>query len=169
MRRNLALISAAVTTFTLVVLVSVVYAYSGLAAGAASLPSNAGPSVKTIQVGPSTGRSDSAVAPVSEAQASVLSPQAAASVAAQFLHRTDLYSAELSTYNGTPAYKIAFVSGDVCYVSMGGQVLAVVPAAVPTSPSPYYGSGGGHGSGSGGSREHDGGTESEHESGDGGG
>ncbi len=170
MRRNLALIAAAITTFTLVVLVSVVYAYSGLAATPSSAASGPDQSVKTIQIGaPANAPSNPANVQSTIGLAASLSPQAAASLAAQFLHRTDLYSAELSTYNGTPAYKITFSSGDVVYVSLSGQILGVVPLA-PATAAPYYGSGGGHyGSGSGYSGSHEDGSSGEHETDDGGG
>ncbi len=169
MRRNLALISAAVTAFTVVVLVSVVYAYSGFAASQSNSTPNSDPAVKTIQVSPAAANSQSqSVAPAaaSVSQTTTLSPQDAGSLAAQFLHRTDLLSAQLASYNGTPAYKITFVSGEVAYVSMSGQILGVVPAAATAAP-PLLGSsgsgGGSHRSGGGGSYG------GEHEGGDGGG
>ncbi len=169
MRRSVALVAAAVTTFSLVMLVSVVYAYRGLAAGPSSLPTGNDPSVKTVEIGsgaPVSGTS-AGVQP-SLAQTPSLSVQEAASIAGQFIHATDLYSAALSTYNGMPAFKIAFSSGELVYVSMNGVVLGVVPppsyATVPSSG----GSGGrsfSSGSHSGG--EHEGGAE--HEGGDDGG
>lgn len=169
MRRNLALIAAAITTFTLVVLVSVVYAYSGLAATPSNAASNPDQAVKTVQVGSaSSPQSNTAAVQPNLALATSLSPQAAASFAAQFLHRTDLYSAEMSTYNSTPAYKITFSSGDVVYVSLTGQILGVVPVAAATT-APSYGSGGlYYGSGSGNYGGHEDGSSGEHES-DGGG
>ncbi len=167
MRRNLALISAAVTAFTVVVLVSVVYAYSGFAAAQSGSAPSADPAVKTVQVGASGSDPQSqVVAPASASQSTTMTPQAAASLAAQFLHRTDLFSAELSSYNGAPAYKITFASGEVAYVSMSGQILGVMPAPAPTNAPLLLGSGGTH---SGSHHSGGGGSYSEHEGGDGGG
>ncbi len=165
MRRKVALISAAITTFSVVVLVSVVYAYQGLAAGPAAGQSGANQTPRTVQVADSTGQqspSNSAAQPALS-QPQGLSVQAAASIAAQFIHRTDLYSAQMSSYNGAPAFKISFSSGEVVYVSTSGVVLAVVPPpALSTMSQPQTGSGG-HAFSSGGSYEHE--SESEHESG----
>ncbi len=171
MRRSVALVAAAVTTFSLVVLVSVVYAYRGLAAGPSSARLGSDPSVKTVEVG-NAAPSDSASAgsQLSLGQAPTLSVQAAGSIASQFINQTDLYSAEMSTYNGVPAFKIAFSSGAIVYVSMSGTVLDVVP---PPSPSTMSGSGGNSGGhsfsfrGGSSSGEHE--SEPEHESGDDGG
>ncbi len=169
MRRSVALVAAAVTTFTLVVLVSVVYAYRGLAAGPSSVPLGNDPSVKTVEVGNVAPADAASVgSQPSLAQTPNLSIQAAASIAAQYIHRTDLFSAELSTYNGTPAFKIAFSSGEIVYVSTSGVVLGVVPPPTySTMPSSGGGSGGHFSSGSGGRSEHEGGAE--HEGGDDGG
>jgi uncharacterized membrane protein YgcG len=84
---------------------------------------------------------------------SVLVPGDAAALAAKFLNRTDLYSIELSSYNSSQVYKVVFVSGDVAYVSMSGQVVGVVmatPAAPPavviisSSSGKHRGGGGGN-------------------------
>lgn len=147
MRRSVALVSAAITTFSIVILGSVVYAYRGLAAGPASAGSGSIPAVQSVPVAnadmaqPAVAAQPVAAQPAA-AQAPTLSVQAAASIAAQYLHRTDLYSAELTTYNGASAFKITFVSGDAVYLSMSGQVLGVVMA--PTYGSAYVPKSGGH-------------------------
>jgi hypothetical protein len=164
MRRSVALVAAAVTTFSLVVLVSVVYAYRGLAAGPSSASLSADQSVKTVPVadtGSVQAASDNQQAALS--QATNLSVQAAASIASQYLNRTDLFSAELSTYKGSPAYKITFSSGAVVYVSMSGEVLG---EELPPTYSTTTGSSGGSSSfhsasGSSSSGGHEGGTEHE--------
>ncbi len=169
MRRNVAMVSAAVTTFTLVVLISVVYAYSGTAASASSLVPASNPAVKTIQVQDPQSVQPTAGSTTPGLAAPAISAQSAASIAAQFVHRTDLFSAEMSTYNGAPAFKILFSNGEAVFVSLGGQVLGVVPAATYVPSAPSGGGGGGRGSNSsshGGSD--DSGSEHETESGGGG-
>jgi len=146
MRRSVALVAAAVTTFSLVVLVSVVYAYKGLAAGPSSAVLNAGQSVKTVSVG-DTGSVQAAPGgqqpSLSQSANSNLTVQAAASIASQFLNRTDLLSAQLTTYKGSPAYKITFSSGAAVYVSMDGLILGEdLPPTSSTSTSFHRGSGG---------------------------
>jgi hypothetical protein len=57
-----------------------------------------------------------------------ITPQQAAQIAATYLGRTDLYSAETTSYNGATAYLVTFSSGDLVYVSMEGQVISAQPA-----------------------------------------
>ncbi len=162
MRRSVALVSAAITTFSIVVLGSVVYAYRGLAAGPAAAGSGSLPAIQSVQVSnadvaqPAVASDQLAAPQPAAAQAPTLSVQAAASIAAQYLHRTDLYSAEMSSYNGAAAFKITFVSGDAVYVSMSGQILGVVTA--PTYATTYVPHSGGRAHGpSGGGGGDDGG------------
>lgn len=169
MRRTVALVSAGITAFSLVVLISVVYAYRGLAAGPSSAALSAGPSVKTVEVA-SADAPQSAPAGVQPAlaQAPNVSAQAAAVIASQYLHRTELASAEMSSYNGVAAFKITFGSGDTVYVSMTGQVLGFVPAPTYATTTTFgHGGHGYSGPGGGGGNGHD--DSGEHDGGDGGG
>jgi len=59
---------------------------------------------------------------------SSVTPKAAAAKASEYLGRTDLYSVELTQLEGIPAYKVTFVSGDVVFLSLDGQLLQIVPA-----------------------------------------
>jgi hypothetical protein len=160
MRRSVALIAAAISTFTLVVLASVVYAYQGFAAPLASSPQGGNQQPVAVQVdGANPG--ELGVNPQAGVQSQSLSPQAAAALAAKLLNRTDLYSAQAVTYSGVQAYKVTFSSGYTVYVSLQGQVLGVVPPApVITSAGPGTRGGGGHNHSAGGG-EHSGGSETE--------
>jgi uncharacterized membrane protein len=70
---------------------------------------------------------NSAAETAAQAAAPLLSPQDAAQLAAQYMGHSDLYSVESSTYNGAQVYKVTFSSGDVVFVSLDGQVVAVKP------------------------------------------
>jgi uncharacterized protein YpmB len=152
MRKSAVFLSVALTAFILTILAGIIYAYNGLTftepfsqTQAASLDQ------VTIQATPTAQ-------PVSgpTQQFAGISPQDAASIAAKFLGRTDLYSVQLSQINGLNLYKVTFAVGDVVYVSMDGQVILSVPAPQP-SPTPIViivsapgtssHSGGGHHSG----------------------
>ncbi len=160
MKTPISFISAAITAFILAITAGTVYAYKTLAASPSTSQSQSSHSSATTQLVASSSTSS---------EAPDVSPQDAASVAAKFLSRTDLYSAELAEYQGAQSYKITFTSGDIVYVSMKG---IVVGSELPPTPVPMVitqwsgGSGGGHhwsgGSGSGDSSE--GGAE--HESSD---
>lgn len=119
MRRSITLISVAVTTFTMVIMASVVYGYR---VAAKSRSSVAAAPVAPVAM-PSPELVAAAVVPSTR-----MSPEAAAQVAAEFLGRKDLYSVEMADYNGVQAYKVTFSSGDVVYVSLEGKVLGTVPA-----------------------------------------
>jgi len=81
-----------------------------------------------------------APAPAPAAAASGVSAQNAAQIAARYLGRTDLYSVEVSQYNGASAYMVTFSSGDIVYVSLDGQILFVKAAKGQIAS----GGGGGH-------------------------
>jgi hypothetical protein len=92
-----------------------------------------------------------------------ITPEQAADIAAKVLGRTDLFSAELSTYNNTPAYLITFVNSDIVYVGLDGQVLSISQSPVFVTTSGGGNNGGNNIRSSGGEDEHE---ENEHEGGD---
>jgi hypothetical protein len=119
--------------------------------------------VSSMQAAP-TGEPTTSVPQV----AANVAAQDAASIAAKYLNRTDLYSVELTDIQGAQAYKVVFSSGDIVMVSMQGRVLSTTPPPPPSVITVSGGGGGGgkhHGGGGGGS----GGGESEGGEGDGGG
>ena len=105
MSKKNVLISTALTIFVLVILANVITVYAQIHNAV-------------------TGTTQ----PV-ETVANVLPPQnqaayqEAASIAANYLGQSDLYSAENTVWNGVDAYKIMFSSGYVVYVSLDGQIL----------------------------------------------
>ena len=160
MNKSVTLISVALTTIVLVTLAGVVYAYKGLVTS------------KTASVPPVSPQTvDLPLIASSPTDIPDVSPQDAASIAAKFSNRTDLYSVELADFNGAQSYKVTFSSGDNIYVALKGQVLALVapppPVVVSSDPLPKQsggnseGNSGGRGSGGG-----DGGSEGEHQGGD---
>jgi len=114
-RKSSIFISAALTTFALVMIYAIISAYQA----SAHVPNSASQVSTTSIPDPTT-----TAAP----EQTVLTPEQAAQVAVQVLGRNDLLSAESSNVNGQNAYKITFISGDVVYVGLDGQVLSVVMA-----------------------------------------
>ena len=115
MRKSTIFISAALTTFALVILYGVVSAYRGM--------------VNTTEApaqSDNTAMTDTPTVAVSAP--TVLTPEEAAQTAAQVLGRNDLLSAESSSVNGVNAYKITFISGDLVYVGLDGQILSIQTA-----------------------------------------
>ena len=151
MRKSAVFLSVVLTAFVMATLAGIFYAYNGLTfTEPFTQTQSAAQDQVTIQAAPTTP------VPGPTQQVASVSPQDAASMAAKFLKRTDLYSVQLSQINGLNLYKVTFISGDVVYVSMDGQVILSVPALQP-SPTPVIitisvpgaspHSGGGHHSG----------------------
>jgi hypothetical protein len=153
MRKGIMFIATALTTFVLAVLGAVVYAYR-----APAVPGSV--SAQPVNSQSVSLAAPEAAAPPAAATAAMVSPQQAASLAAGYINRTDLYSVELADFNGVQTYKVVFSSGDIVYVGLDGSLVAAVPPqpAVVVSAS-------GAGQGKGASRGQ-GGGEGEREGGD---
>lgn len=108
MKKSSLFISAILTTFVLVVMAGVFSAYRSFAG--------------------TTPVSGPQLAPVAAAGPALLSSQDAAQIAARYIGRSDLYTVESASLNGTSAYKVTFSSGDIVYVNPQGQVMSVVAA-----------------------------------------
>jgi uncharacterized membrane protein YgcG len=159
MRKSAWFLSAALTAFVITILAGVVYAYNGLSfTNLLTFQSSQTTQQAQAQSDPTQIQTAAPVSTPTQ-QVAIVSPQDAAAIAAKFLNRTDLYSVQLATINGLNLYKVTFVSGDIVYVSMDGQVILSVPAP-QSSPtvitasgpigSPSRGGGGGGGDGGGG-------------------
>ncbi len=119
MRKSTIFISAALTTFALAILYSVVYAYRN-ATVTAPTPQPAATTIPTDVASPTADTP------------TVLTPQQAAQLAAQVTGQNDLLSAESANVSGVNAYKISFQSGNVVFVGLDGQILSIQMA--PAKP-----------------------------------
>jgi uncharacterized protein YpmB len=140
MRRGLTLISVAITTFSALLIASIVYGYDA----GTSRQSAPGASKQVADI-----QALVAQAPAAKAASTSVSAQQAATIAQNFLQRTDAYSIELADYNGVQAFKVTFSSGDIVYVSLSGEVLGTVAPEVQVASQPRPrekegGGGGGH-------------------------
>lgn len=104
-KKNL-LISAALTTFVLVVLANVSAVYAQIRDAVTLQPSTLVAEALPMQN-----------------QATQVTHQEAANIAANFLGQNDLYSVENAVWNEADAYKVVFSSGTIVYVGMDGQIL----------------------------------------------
>lgn len=162
MRKSTLFISVALTTFMLAVMYGVVSAYQSI--------------LKTTEVAQSqsTGNAEAvsqpmaAVVPSQEISAPVinLTPEAAAALASKILGRTDLYSVEVTQFEGVDAYLVTFSSGDLVYLSLNGQALSISKLPVTVITQTKRGGGGGGSVSGGGSTNNV--SNEEHEDGDGG-
>jgi len=131
MRKSTLFISVVLTTFMLAVLFGVASAYQNIvgsteAAAVQSQPTTAA----AVASEPIT-----AVIPPTQVlptEAANLAPEAVADIASKVLGRTDLYSVELTQFEGVDAYLVTFSSGDLVYLSLDGQVLSISKLPVTT-------------------------------------
>ena len=160
MRKSTLFVSAALTTFMLVMLFGVVSAYQAMTK---TNPANAGNVAPVAQQQPVSDVVEPAPALEPTPQATPVTPEQAAQLAVQVIGRTDLYSVETSKLNSVDAYLVTFSSGDLVYVSLTGQILSITKLPVFTASS---GGGGSRHSGGGGEREDDEHEDDEHEGSD---
>ena len=73
-------------------------------------------------------------------------PDQAATLAAEYLGQSNIYSIELILLSGVTTYQVSFSSGDTVYVSMDGQIIgiqgpssAAFLSSVPSSQQPTSG------------------------------
>src|SRR5690348_3285763 len=101
-------ISATLTAFLLAVLTGVVSAFN-------TAKTDAGASVDSPSQTAEVVTAPTQVDPTATQPAPV-GPVQAASLAAQFMNKTDVYSVESAVINGLNAFKVVFSSGDVVFV-----------------------------------------------------
>ena len=149
MRKSTIFISAALTTFALAILYSVVYAYRN---GTATTATSSAITPVATDVPAATPETPTTVTPVQAAQ-----------IASQVLGHNDLLSAESANLNGVDTYKISFQSGNVVYVGLDGQILSIqtvpqvimVPAATQAAKHKSNNNTSNNSSNSGGEHEHE--------------
>jgi hypothetical protein len=163
MKKSTLFISAALTAFVLAVLAGVVTAFKS-----ASLAGQAAAAAPAALEVPATAAIELPSA-VPTAVPTQVGPLEAASLAAQFLNRQDVYSVESTTLDGVNAFKVTFSSGDIVYVGLDGQVIsttklqpAVITNVEPT-PKPHKKNNNNNNNGGGGGGEHEGEHEGEHD------
>jgi hypothetical protein len=153
MRKSTLFISAALTTFMLAVLFGVASAYQNIV--------KSGDMAAQPTAGVSMVNQPMAVVPPTQVLSTQITPEAAADIAGKVLGRTDMYSVEVTQFEGMDAYLVTFSSGDLVYLSLDGQVLSIskLPVTIISQPSHNGGGGGGGGATTNGDHE-------EHEGGD---
>ncbi len=119
-------ISAVLTAFVLVILGSVVSSLN--TANTTKTNQAAAPTQEILATDIPTQVDPTAMA------ASPVTPEQAASIAAQYMKKTDVYSVESTSLNGVNAFKVVFSSGDVVYVGLDGIVIST-PTLQPTTVS----------------------------------
>ena len=136
MKKKTLFLSAALSTFILVLIAGVVKANSeGLFSSAGQAPTEVAQVVQptVLPTDPPTP------APTNTLQPTVspyLSPEEAVALASVRLGSKDVYSIDTTSLAGMDVYKVTFSSGDVVYVSPEGHILTITaPVVVVSNPS----------------------------------
>lgn len=124
MRKGTLFISVVLTTFMLAVLFGVASAYQKII------------TKDEVAAEQPTAAVDLVSAPVAPPVAvpTQVAPEVAADIAAKVIGQTDLYSVEVTQYEGADAYLVTFSSRDIVYMSLDGRVLSIseLPVTVVT-------------------------------------
>lgn len=146
-------ISAALTAFVLAILASVVSAFN--TAKTSEVAAEASPTQEVFVVDTPAHLDPTATVPAQ------IGPEQAASLAAQFMNKTDVYSVESTSINGVNAYKVVFSSGDIVLVGLDGAIISTTTATPQSifvtdpTPAPKKHKNSGGGGGGGGEHEHE--------------
>jgi uncharacterized membrane protein YgcG len=161
MKKNTLFLSAAITTFILVILASVFLKARNGGSVASAAAASAVPVATSTQAPTDTLQPTNTATSVPTATG-YISPQEAVFIASNALGNTQVYSVDTETRYGLDVYKVTFSSGHIVFVSPDGHILAIeTPHAVYVAPTPDQqsadgGGGGGGGGGKGGGDDHGG-------------
>jgi hypothetical protein len=140
MKKNTLFLSAAITTFILVILASLLLKVKlgGLVAPAAA----AAPLATSTQAPTDTLQPTNTATLAPTATSAFISAQEAVTIASKALGNTQVYSVDTEIRFGLDVYKVTFSSGHIVFVNSQGIILAinspqaayVEPASTPDNP-----------------------------------
>jgi hypothetical protein len=146
MKRNTLFLSAAITTFILVILASLLMKIKSggfVSPAAAAAPTAISTQAPTDTLQPTNTLQPTDTATVQLTADGFITPQEAVFIASNALGNTSVYSVETETRYGLDVYKVTFSSGHIVYVSPRGVILSInSPQAVVIQPTPDHSSDG---------------------------
>lgn len=155
MRKSTLFISVVLTTFMLAVLFGVVSAYQRVVntTEKSMVQQEIQPNESMDLISNPAAATEAPVAVVN------ITPEEAADVASKVIGKADVYTVEVSQFEGETVYLVTFSSGDLVYMSLDGRVVSIskLPVTYITQSQPSYtgnngkGNGGSSGGGGGGS------------------
>jgi hypothetical protein len=144
MKKSTLFLSAAITTFILVVLASVIF--KARASGFGSPTSTATPAAslaptdtEALQPTDTPTTRPTVAIPPTATLSSFINPQEAAFIAASALGNTQIFSIDTVTRYGMDVYQVNFSSGAIVFVSPQGHILTITSLqsnVVPATPVP---------------------------------
>ena len=146
MKKNTLFLSAAITTFILVILASLLLkiksgGFVSPAAAAAPTADSTQAPIDTLQ--PTNTLQPTDTATVQPTADGFITPEEAVFIASNALGNTSVYSVDAETRYGLDVYKVTFSSGHIVYVSPRGVILSInSPQAIVVQPNPDHSSDG---------------------------
>ena len=144
MKKNTLFLSAAITTFILVILASLLLKLKsgGFVSPAAALAlTPVSTQVPTDTLQPTNTQQPADTATLQPSADGSITPQEAVFIASNALGNTSVYSVDTETRYGLDVYKVTFSSGHIVYVSPRGVILSInSPQAIVIQPTPVHSS-----------------------------
>jgi len=161
MRKSTLFISVVLTTFMLAVLFGVVSAYQRVV-------NTTEKSMVQQEIQPNQSVeliSNPGAATEPPVNVANITPEEAADVASKVIGKTDVYTVEVSQFEGETVYLVTFSSGDLVYMSLDGRVISIskLPVTYITQSQPSYTGNNGKSNGGGGSNDGGGSSSSSHD------
>jgi uncharacterized membrane protein YgcG len=154
MKKNTLFLSAAITTFILVIVATLILKVKTLGLASPVAAASAAPAATNTLAPTDTLQPTDTATLAPTATSAFISPQEAVTLASKALGNTQIYSVDTETRYGKDVYKVTFSSGHIVFVNPEGIILAIIsPQSAYVAPTPdQQSSGGGGGGGGGGGR-----------------
>ncbi len=136
MKKNTLFLSAAITTFILVIVAALVLKVKTIGLVSPAAAASAVPAATSTQA-PTDTLQPTDTATMSPTAEPFISPQEAVTIASKALGNTQIYSVDTETRYGKDVYKVTFSSGHIVFVNPQGIILAIIsPQAAYVAPTP---------------------------------
>jgi hypothetical protein len=136
MKKNALFLSAAITTFILVILATLVLKVRNGGFVSSAAAASAVPAVSSTQAPTDTLQPTDTATLAPTANPAFISPQEAVDIASRALGNTQVYSVDTEIRFGLDVYKVTFSSGHIVFVNPQGIILAINSPQAAVAPTP---------------------------------
>jgi hypothetical protein len=137
MKKNTLFLSAAITTFILVIVAGLILKVKTLGLTSPAAAASAAPAATNTLAPTDTLQPTDTATLAPTATSAFISPQEAVTLASKALGNTQIYSVDTETRYGKDVYKVTFSSGHIVFVNPEGIILAIIsPPSAYVAPTP---------------------------------
>ena len=137
MKKNTLFLSAAITTFILVIVASLVLKVRTIGLVSQAAAASVAPAATSTEMPTDTLQPTDTATLAPTATSAFITPQEAVSIASKALGNTQIYSVDTETRFGKDVYKVTFSSGHIVFVNPQGIILAINSPQAPDA-APVY-------------------------------